>query len=103
MPERFLTLVVAICLVLLASGRAEAAPVVDGEFDVTGLPQRIAQGPDGNMWVTVASAVGVSADDLRELNPHLIQSRTPPGKPFIIRIPEGRAARFAATCCTRSR
>ena len=28
MPERFLTLVVAICLVLLASGRAEAAPVV---------------------------------------------------------------------------
>ncbi len=58
MPERLLTLIVAICLVLLATGRAQAAPVVDGEFDVTGLPQRIAQGPDGNMWVTVASAAG---------------------------------------------
>lgn len=53
-----LTLVVAICLVLLATGRAHAVPIVDGEFDVTGLPQRIAQGPDGNMWVTVASANG---------------------------------------------
>jgi virginiamycin B lyase len=54
-----LTLVVTICMVLLASGRANAVPVVDGEFDVSGLPQRIAQGPDGNMWVTVASASGI--------------------------------------------
>jgi virginiamycin B lyase len=54
MPERLLTLVVAICLVLLATGRAQAAPVVDGEFDLTKNPQRIAQGPDGNMWVTFA-------------------------------------------------
>ncbi len=52
MPERLLTLVVAVCLVLLATGRAHAAPVVDGEFDLTKNPQRIAQGPDGNMWVT---------------------------------------------------
>jgi len=47
-----LTLVVAICLVLLASGRASAAPVVDGEFALTKNAQRIAPGPDGNMWVT---------------------------------------------------
>ncbi len=52
MPERLLTLVVAICLVLLATGRAEAAPAVDGEFTLTKNPQRIAQGPDGAMWVT---------------------------------------------------
>jgi virginiamycin B lyase len=62
MPYRLtytgLLLVVATCLILLASARAQAAPVVDGEFDVTGLPQRIAQGPDGNMWVTVAGATG---------------------------------------------
>jgi virginiamycin B lyase len=48
-----LTLVVAICLVLLASGRAQAAPVVDGTFDLSGDAQRIAQGPDGNMWATL--------------------------------------------------
>jgi virginiamycin B lyase len=53
-----LTLVAAICLALLAGDRAAAAPVVDGEFDVTGVPQRIAQGPDGNMWVTLAGAGG---------------------------------------------
>jgi virginiamycin B lyase len=52
MPERLLTLVVVICLVLLATGRAEAAPVVDGEFTLTKNPQRITQGPDGAMWVT---------------------------------------------------
>jgi streptogramin lyase len=49
-----LTLVVAICLVLLASGRASAAPVVDGEFNLSGDAQRIAQGPDGNMWATLS-------------------------------------------------
>jgi virginiamycin B lyase len=47
-----LTLVVAVCLVLLATGRASAAPVVDGEFALTKNAQRIAPGPDGNMWVT---------------------------------------------------
>ncbi|HYI80523.1 MAG TPA: hypothetical protein VEW67_06660 [Thermoleophilaceae bacterium] len=53
MPERLLILVVAVCLALLASGNAHAAPVVDGTFDLSGDAQRIAQGPDGNMWVTL--------------------------------------------------
>lgn len=56
MPERLLTIIVAVCLVLLAAERAQAAPAVTGEFDVTGVPQRIAQGPDGNMWVTLAGS-----------------------------------------------
>jgi virginiamycin B lyase len=47
-----LSVVAAFCLVLLATGRAHAAPVVDGEFALTKNPQRIVQGPDGNMWVT---------------------------------------------------
>jgi streptogramin lyase len=51
-----LTLIAALSLVLLASGRAEAAPVVDGTFDLSGDPQRIALGPDGNMWVTLGGA-----------------------------------------------
>lgn len=49
-----LALVAATCLALSASGRAHAAPVVDGEFDLTKNPQRIAQGP-GGVWVTFAS------------------------------------------------
>jgi streptogramin lyase len=51
-----LTLVAALSLVLLASGRADAAPVVDGTFDLSGDALRIAQGPDGNMWVTLSAA-----------------------------------------------
>lgn len=50
-----LTLVAAICLALLATGRAHAAPVVDGTFDLSGDAQRIAQGPDGNMWMTLSA------------------------------------------------
>ncbi len=53
MPERLLILVVAVCMALLASGKAQAAPAVDGTFDLSGDAQRIAQGPDGNMWVTL--------------------------------------------------
>ena len=53
MPERLLVLVIAICLVLVASARAQAAPVVDGEFALTKNAQRITQGPDGNMWATL--------------------------------------------------
>jgi streptogramin lyase len=55
-----LALVVAICMVLLASGRAHAAPVVDGEFAMPpgGKPGYITQGPDGNVWVVLSGAVG---------------------------------------------
>lgn len=61
-----LTLVVAICLVLLASGRANAVPAVSGEFDLTSDAHRLAAGPDGNMWATLtdpASSVGRIAPD----------------------------------------
>jgi hypothetical protein len=50
-----LPLVLATCLMLLASGPAHAAPAVDGEFDLSKNAQRIAEGPGGNMWVTFAS------------------------------------------------
>ncbi len=49
-----LTLIAALSLVLLASSRAAAAPVVDGTFNLSGNPQRITQGPDGNIWVTTS-------------------------------------------------
>ncbi len=39
---------------------ALAAPAIDGEFDVPGIGtnNKIVQGPDGNMWVTLSEAAG---------------------------------------------
>jgi streptogramin lyase len=55
-----LCLIVVLSLALLAGGRAQAAPVVDGRFDLSGNPERIALGPDGNLWVTVAGPTEVA-------------------------------------------
>lgn len=64
-----LTLVAAICLVLLASSPAHAAPVVNGEFDMPtgGTPGYIAQGPDGNIWAVLSGAVG--GEDVARIEP----------------------------------
>lgn len=51
--------------------------------------------PGGTSLAAVAGAIGVDTDDLRELNPHLIQGKTPPGAAFTVRIPEGRSDTFA--------
>jgi membrane-bound lytic murein transglycosylase D len=54
------------------------------------------QVPAGTRLRTVAEAVGVSEDEVKRLNPHLVRSVTPPGsKAYPVRVPEGRAARFA--------
>jgi membrane-bound lytic murein transglycosylase D len=44
----------------------------------------------------VGQAVGVSADALAKLNPALVRRATPPGKPYPVRIPQGRADRYTA-------
>ncbi|MBJ7355109.1 MAG: hypothetical protein JHC98_09805 [Thermoleophilaceae bacterium] len=43
-------------LFLLVPGAAQAAPVADGVFDLPDQAKRLALGPDGNIWVTLASA-----------------------------------------------
>jgi membrane-bound lytic murein transglycosylase D len=45
----------------------------------------------------VGRAVGVSGTALAKLNPSLVRRATPPGKAYPVRIPEGRAAQFAAS------
>jgi streptogramin lyase len=69
MPERLLTLVVAVCMALLASGNAHAAPAVDGEFAMPagGKPGYITQGPDGNVWAVLSGAVG--GEDVAKIEP----------------------------------
>ena len=52
--------------------------------------------PAGTRLRTVAQAVGVSEDEVKRLNPHLVRAMTPPGsKPYPVRVPGGRAGRFA--------
>lgn len=43
----------------------------------------------------VARAAGVPLDEIERLNPQLRRKRTPPGKPYQIRVPQGRARIFA--------
>ena len=53
--------------------------------------------PAGTDLGVVASAVGVGETELSRLNPHLVKKMTPPGKTdFPVRVPEGRAPRYAA-------
>jgi membrane-bound lytic murein transglycosylase D len=42
----------------------------------------------------VALAAGTSVAIIKDLNPHVLRGMTPPGKPFLIRVPEGTAVDF---------
>lgn len=56
------------------------------------------QVPAGTRLSLVAEAVGVSENELKRLNPHLVRSMTPPGKkPYAVRVPRGRTERYAAS------
>jgi membrane-bound lytic murein transglycosylase D len=46
--------------------------------------------PGGTRLASVAAEVGIDVSELRELNPHLIRSITPPGTSYGLRIPVGR-------------
>jgi virginiamycin B lyase len=56
-PSRILSRAAVLCLLAatLATASALAAPTIDGEFSVPNLGSndKLVQGPDGNMWVTL--------------------------------------------------
>ncbi|HYR08756.1 MAG TPA: transglycosylase SLT domain-containing protein [Longimicrobium sp.] len=55
------------------------------------------QVPAGTRLALVAEAVGVSENELKRLNPHLVRAMTPPGKKaYTVRVPRGRTDRYAA-------
>lgn len=55
------------------------------------------QVPAGTRLSLVAEAVGVSENELKRLNPHLVRAMTPPGKKaYAVRVPRGRTERYAA-------
>ena len=54
------------------------------------------QVPAGTRLSVVAEAVGVSENEVKRLNPHLVRAMTPPGKKaYAVRVPRGRTERFA--------
>jgi membrane-bound lytic murein transglycosylase D len=56
------------------------------------------QVPAGTRLSAVAEAVGVSENEVKRLNPHLVKAMTPPGKKaYAVRVPRGRSERFAAS------
>jgi membrane-bound lytic murein transglycosylase D len=55
------------------------------------------QVPAETRLAVVAEAVGVSENELKRLNPHLVRAMTPPGtKAYAVRVPRGRTERYAA-------
>lgn len=52
--------------------------------------------PPGTPMGQLARALEVSPSLLRELNPHLVQGVTPPGRSFLVRVPQGDSHRVVA-------
>jgi streptogramin lyase len=52
MKATAIRLLVATGAILLAPSLAGAAPAITGDFTLTGVTNYVAQGPDGNVWVT---------------------------------------------------
>jgi membrane-bound lytic murein transglycosylase D len=53
--------------------------------------------PGGTSLRIVAKSLDVKAARLRELNPHLLRSVTPPGEAYALRVPPGRSATVVAS------
>src|SRR5947208_3612653 len=55
--QRVRLLLLLAVLVLAAGARAAAAePALDGAFPLSGQPDRLAAGPDGNVWFTLKTS-----------------------------------------------
>ncbi|CAN5741436.1 hypothetical protein BH23GEM3_BH23GEM3_15530 [soil metagenome] len=75
---------------LLAASRIARFPEQFGFHDLVPdepLTFREISVPGGTPLSKVADAVGVSADAVYELNPHLVRGMTPPGRRWPVRIP----------------
>jgi virginiamycin B lyase len=55
MTRRALVLLLVLVVPALGAQGAAAAPVVDGVYDVSGEPAKAVAGPDGNVWVVLAT------------------------------------------------
>lgn len=59
------------------------------------LPTDTLSAPGGTSLASIADEIDVSEEDLRSLNPHLVQAMTPPGPSYPVVVPDGRASAYA--------
>ena len=87
-PSRPATLAVAVAAVAaLLPAAASAAPAVNGVFDLSGTPGHLAEGPDGNIWITLSgSSLG---NDLAKVTPQGVVTEYDPAD---VAAPVGIAA-----------
>jgi len=52
--------------------------------------------PGGTPLARVAEALDIAPSLMRQLNPHLIQGTTPPGRSYLVRVPPGESHRVVA-------
>jgi membrane-bound lytic murein transglycosylase D len=76
-------------------GKEPAKYGLDGVERWLPVASEMVEVPGGTQLSVVAKAVGVPAEAIQKLNPHLVRGMTPPGQPFEVRIPEGRVEIFA--------
>jgi membrane-bound lytic murein transglycosylase D len=55
----------------------------------------IVQVPDATSIDVIATAAGVTQEEIAELNPQILRGVTPPGERYSLRVPAGTAHRFA--------
>jgi membrane-bound lytic murein transglycosylase D len=84
---------------MLAAGHIAKEP---DAYGFTGLDYQDPMAYD-EVWVpaavtlgTIARAAGSTEDDLYYLNPQLLQKRTPQGRAWLVRLPDGKKPSFAA-------
>jgi membrane-bound lytic murein transglycosylase D len=52
--------------------------------------------PGGTSLVSVADALELPHSLIRQMNPHLIRGVTPPGRSYLVRVPQGESVRVVA-------
>lgn len=73
------------------------------KYGLSGVPRWLPLESDevevapGTPLAAVGEAVGVSEDEMKRLNPHLVRAMTPPGSgPYPVAVPVGRSDQYAA-------
>src|SRR6185436_10769793 len=67
----------------------------DAPSDITPFPRDSVMVDGGTGLDLIARLADTSLDALRELNPHLLRLITPPGAPYPVRVPAGKASHIA--------
>jgi membrane-bound lytic murein transglycosylase D len=94
LPQETREYVPKILAAALLAGQAEHFGI-EVERDLPYLFDRVLL-PGGTSLVSVADALGLPHSLIRQMNPHLIRGVTPPGRSYLVRVPQGESTRLVA-------